>query len=85
MTSFEYTITDENGLHARLAGTLARKAAGYSSTVKIECDGMSENALELVPVMSMDVQQGDTVKIIVEGTDEEKAAAELKTMFGELF
>lgn len=85
MTSFEYTITDENGLHARLAGALARKAAGYSCAVKIECDGMSENAAELVPVMSMDIQQGDTLKIITDGADEEKAAAELKQMFAEMF
>lgn len=85
MKAFEYTITDENGLHARLAGTLARKAGSYASAVKIECDGMSQNAAELVPVMSMDIQQGDTVKITTEGADEEKAAAELKSMFEELF
>lgn len=83
MTSFEYTITDENGLHARLAGLLARKAQSYESSVTLECDGMSKNAAELVPIMSMDIQQGDAVKVLAEGADEEQAAAELKRLFEE--
>lgn len=83
MKSFEYTITDENGLHARLAGLLARKAQSYESAVTLVCDGMSENAAKLVPIMSMDIQQGDTVKVMIEGADEEKATAELKQLFEE--
>lgn len=83
MKSFEYTITDENGLHARLAGMLARKAQSYESAVTLSCDGMSKNAAELVPIMSMDIQQGDTVNVTIDGADEEKAAAELKKLFEE--
>lgn len=83
MTKFSYTITDENGLHARLAGLLARKAQSFESAVALSCDGMSENAAKLVPIMSMDIQQGDTVDVTVEGADEEKSAAELKQLFEE--
>lgn len=44
MKSFNYTITDEVGIHARPAGTLAKKVKEYASTVVIakgreECTG----------------------------------------------
>ena len=35
MKSFNYTITDEVGIHARPAGTLAKKVKEYASTVVI--------------------------------------------------
>ena len=35
MKSFEYTITDPVGIHARPAGILAKEAKGYDSVVKI--------------------------------------------------
>ena len=36
MKEFEYTITDELGIHARPAGLLVKKAAEFASTVSVD-------------------------------------------------
>lgn len=48
MKTFNYTIKDEVGIHARPAGQLAKLAKEFSSTVTIEKDGKSVNATKLM-------------------------------------
>ena len=40
MKEFTYTITDEQGIHARPAGLLVKEAAGFASAITIEKDEM---------------------------------------------
>ena len=37
MASFEYTITEPMGLHARPAGLLVKQLKNYTSSVEISC------------------------------------------------
>ncbi len=83
MKTFSYTIKDEIGIHARPAGLLAKKAKEFESTVMIEKNGKSVNATKLMALMGLGVKCGETVNITVEGTDEEKAAAEMQSFFSE--
>ena len=41
MRTFEYTITDEVGIHARPAGLLVKEAKNYDSVIKVTKDGKS--------------------------------------------
>ena len=52
MQSFNYTITDEVGIHARPAGTLAKKVKEYASTVVIAKGEKSAQAQKLMAVMT---------------------------------
>ncbi len=81
MKSFCYTIKDEIGIHARPAGLLVKKAKEFESAVTLEKDGKSVSATKLMAVMSMGIKCGDTVNVTVEGSDEEKAAAEMEAFF----
>ncbi len=83
MKTFSYTIKDEIGIHARPAGLLAKKAKEFESTVMIEKNGKSVNATKLMALMGLGVKCGETVNVTVEGTDEEKAAAEMQSFFSE--
>lgn len=74
MKTFDYTIKDELGIHARPAGMLAKTAKGFESVIMIEKDGKSVNAQKLMMLMGLGVKCGDTVKVTVEGADEEAAA-----------
>lgn len=85
MKEFSYTIKDEIGIHARPAGLLAKKAKEFESSVTIECNGKSAAATKLMAVMGLGVKRGDTVNVKIEGTDEEKAAAEIEAFFNENF
>ncbi len=81
MKSFEYTITDPVGIHARPAGLLVKKVREFASAVTVTRDGKSVNALKLIALMGMGIRQGDTVKVTVEGADEDDAAAAIEEFF----
>ncbi len=83
MKSFDYTITDEIGIHARPAGILAKKAKEYASKITITKGGKTAEAQKLMAVMSLGVKKGETVTVSAEGEDEEKAAADMETFFKE--
>ena len=82
MKSFEYTITDPVGIHARPAGILVKEVKGFAgSTVTIAKGEKSVNALKLMALMQMGIKQGDTVTVSVEGGDEEGVAAAVEAFF----
>lgn len=83
MKTFNYTIKDEVGIHARPAGLLAKKAKEFESTITIQKGEKSVNATKLMMLMGLGVKCGETVTITVEGSDEEKAAVEMEAFFNE--
>ncbi len=87
MRSFEYTIKDELGIHARPAGILVKQLSAVKSAVTIEVrdKGKSADAKRLMAVMKMAVKQGDTVTVTIDGEDEESAAPEIEKFFQENF
>ena len=83
MKEFTYTIKDEQGIHARPAGLLAKKAKEFQSTITMEKGGKSVNLTKLMAVMGLGIKQGDTVTVTVEGGDEETSATAMEKFFGE--
>ena len=81
MKSFEYTINDELGIHARPAGLLAKEAKKFESECTITKDGKTKKLSQLMMLMSLGVKQGDTVTVAADGADEDTAIAELKAFF----
>ena len=83
MKSFEFTVQDPAGMHARPAGLLVKKAKEYESKVVIHFGGKSADSGRMMAIMSLGVKQGDTVTVEFDGADEEKAAAEMEAFFKE--
>ena len=81
MKAFEYTITDPVGIHARPAGILVKEIKKYASAVTVIKGEKAVNALKLMALMGMGIKQGDTVKVTVEGADEDAAAAAIEAFF----
>ena len=81
MKSFEYTITDPVGIHARTAGILVKEIKKYASTVTVIKGEKEVNALKLMALMGMGIKQGDTVKVTIDGADEDVAAAAIEEFF----
>lgn len=81
MKTFEYTIKDELGIHARPAGLLVKAAKALGSKVTIEKDGKSADASKLFAIMGLGVKHADTIKISVEGGDEEASAKAMEEFF----
>lgn len=78
MKEFEYTIQDENGIHARPAGLLVQKAKSLESNVTMLFDGKEADMKRLFALMGLNVKQGDRVTVHVSGASEEAEADDLE-------
>ena len=78
MKTFEYTIKDAVGIHARPAGLLVKEIKTHASKVTITKGEKTVDALRLMALMGMGIKCGDTVTVNVEGPDEEAAAAAIE-------
>ena len=81
MKSFEYTITDQVGIHARPAGILVKEAKQYNSKIVVKMGDKAAEATKLMALMGMGVKKGDTVTVEVEGDDEDTAVNDMKAFF----
>jgi phosphocarrier protein len=79
MKTFEFTVADEVGIHARPAGLLVKAAQGFQSAITAERGGKSADMKKLFAVMGLGAKCGDTLAVTVSGKDEEEAAAALRT------
>lgn len=84
MTSFQYTITEEVGLHARPAGQLVKQAQGHPDhNITISKADKAADAKRLFAVIGLAVRKGDEVTFTVEGPQEEEVARELQAFCGQ--
>ena len=81
MEKFQYTITDEIGIHARPAGMLVKEAKKYEKKITITKEGKTVDVTKLMMLMSLAVKCGQTVEIQVEGSDEDIAFEGMKAFF----
>lgn len=81
MTTFNYTIKDELGIHARPAGLLAKAAKALDSTVTISKGDKSSAATKLMALMGMGIKCGDTITVTIDGGDEAASEKAMKEFF----
>ena len=81
MKEFQYVLTDREGIHARPAGLLVKKANEFQSEIKIERGGKSADAKRIFAVMGLAAKCGNTLNVKVEGQDEDEAAKALEEFF----
>lgn len=81
MKSFEYTIKDELGIHARPAGMLVRKQKNLHRNAPSQKMEKRKKLTQLMMLMSLGVKQGDTVTVAANGEDEDAAIETLKAFF----
>ena len=83
MKNFSYVVKDEVGIHARPAGLLVKEAKKYESKITLSKDDKSADANKLMAVMSLGIKCGQTVEIVITGSDEETAYQGMKKFFEE--
>ena len=79
MKTFQYTIKDPLGIHARPAGMLVKTVKSTNSRITLQKGAQSVSADRLLSVMGMGIRCGDTVTFTVEGGDEEAAVLTLQS------
>lgn len=69
----------ETGLQARTAAQFVQEANRYSSDIFLEKDEKRVNAKSIMGLMSLAIARGETIKLMVDGPDEEIALRDLVT------
>lgn len=83
MLSFDYTIKDELGIHARPAGLLAKLAKTVDSEVTITKGEKTVNMTKLMALMSLGVKCGEMITVSVSGGDEVSSLETVKKFIEE--
>lgn len=81
MKTFDFTVTDELGIHARPAGLIAKTAKEFSSEIVISKDGKNAVCTKVMAVMGLGVKCGDRISVSVSGGDEEAAEKAMRELF----
>lgn len=81
MTELKITLHNNEGLHARPAGILAKAAAQYQSKIELRAKGMTKNAKSIMSILALGLEKGDEVEILADGTDESTAVNSIKSLF----
>ena len=83
MKEFAYVITDREGIHARPAGLLVKKANEFQSSITIKKGAKSADAKRIFAVMSLAAKAGEEIAVTCDGADEDAASAALEAFLKE--
>lgn len=78
MQTINHCIQDANGVHARPAGVLAKTAAAFQARASLTFQDKCINAKRMLAIMTLGLQQGDAIRIDIEGEDEVQAAEAIR-------
>ena len=81
----EVVIKNKVGLHSKFAASFIKKANEFRSSIWVERDDRRVSAKSLLGVLSIGVLGGDSVTIVADGNDEDKALAALVELVESVF
>jgi phosphocarrier protein len=85
MIEKELTIVNKLGLHARAAAKLVTLASDYNSHIELEKEGRTVNGKSIMGVMMLAASQGTSIKVRINGTDEQQAIADIEALVADRF
>jgi len=85
MQQQDVSIVNKLGLHARAAAKLVNTAAAFAAEVMISRNGQTVNGKSIMGVMMLAATQGTTIRLQIDGADEEAAMQALTQLIKERF
>lgn len=73
MKEIKYVVTNPLGVHARPCALLAQCCVNYKSEILVHCNEKSADGRNVLSLLSLHIQCGDTMRITIEGEDENQA------------
>jgi phosphocarrier protein HPr len=80
MIEKKFVVLNEDGLHARPAGVLAKNASLFQSAVELRVNGVTKSAKSIMGIMSLGLEKGAEVTIVANGPDEGAAIESLMAL-----
>ncbi len=78
MIQKDIQIKLSGGLEARPIAVLVQVASQYESTVYLQIDNKKVNAKSIMGMMSLGLNSGEQVTVLVDGADEQDALANIE-------
>lgn len=75
MVSKTLIFNGPQGLHARPAGALVKKAKEFESKIELVYNGNSFNAKAIIKLLSSGIKAGAEITVTADGADEKQALA----------
>jgi phosphocarrier protein len=85
MLDKQVEIINKLGLHARAAAKLVSCANSFSCNVHLNRNGQRVNGKSIMGVMMLAANQGSTLLLEVDGSDEQEAMQALTSLISERF
>lgn len=82
MITYEHTITDPRGIHARPATLLADCFMRYNGTVHMICNDSFADGKNPMAIMNLGAKQGDIVSFCIDGTETTEILNKIKEILG---
>ena len=83
----QFTVENENGLHARPSASFVKKANEFQSTIEVikEDENMTVNGKSILGLLCLGAGKGTTLTVKAEGDDAEEAVYALGSLFKNKF
>jgi len=85
MVSKEISIINKLGLHARAAAKFVSLASTFGADIRVSKDGKTVNGKSIMGVMMLAASQNSSIKIIIDGEDEQAAMQQLEALIADRF
>jgi len=85
MVNLKLIVQNALGIHARPAGRIVSIAGTAQSSVDLIYSGQRVNAKSILNLMMLAIEPGSEVEFIIDGSDEQKTATQLKDLFENKF
>ena len=78
-------VINKLGLHARASGKLIEVTSKFRSSIHIGIGDKLIDAKNIMSLLMMGAGKGTTLRLVIDGTDEEQALQEIETLFAAKF
>lgn len=78
-------VINKLGLHARASGRLIEVTSKYRSDIQLGRGDKLIDAKNIMSLLMLGAGKGTTLRLVVNGSDEEKACEEVKALFAARF
>jgi phosphocarrier protein HPr len=81
MISKDYQVLAPEGLHAWPAATFLKAAKKFKSVITIKKGDAEVYAKSILAILTLAIKCGETISVIIDGTDEEEASKAMDVLF----
>ena len=74
-------VINKLGLHARASGKLIEVTTKFRSSIRIGKGEKLVDAKNIMSLLMLGARKGTTLRLVIEGVDEEKALSEMQALF----